>query len=96
LDPLWYHPGLVFLDKWLVNVDLRFCLSRLGKESELGFSRFCYFFQTGKFFGLPFFNERVYMLNVQKHLSKYNQLFRIFLIVIEVGNVNFDEHRTHC
>jgi hypothetical protein len=42
------------------------------------------FFQTDKFFGLPFFNERVYMLNVQKHLPKYTQLFCMLLIVIEV------------
>jgi len=88
--------GPVLLGEFSRRVDLRFCLSCLGVESALGFSRFSYFFQTDKFFGLPFYNERVYMLNVQKHLTKYTQHFRMLLIVIEVGYVNFDEHRTHC
>ena len=43
-----------------------------------------------------FFNERVYMLNVQKHLPKYNQHLCMLLIVMKVRNVNFDERRTHC
>ncbi len=78
------------------RVDLRFCLSQLDEESALDFSRFSCFFQTDKFFGLPFFNERVYMLNVQKHLPKYNQHFCILLIIREVWYLNFYECRTHC
>jgi len=46
--------------------------------------------------GLPFFNERLYMLNVQKHLPKYNQHFCILLIVMEVSYANFDERRSYC
>ena len=93
---VWCKFGPVLLGELSRRVDLRFCLSRLFEESALGFSRFFYFFQTDKFFGLPFFNERVYMLNVQKLLPKYNQLFRMLLMVIGVRSVNFDEHRTHC
>ena len=54
------------------------------------------FFRPGSRRWRDFYNERLYMLNVQLHLLKYTQFFLMLLIVIKVVIVNFDEHRTAC